>query len=681
MASIPELRDRSDTLFTDLLKTTAKARSGDGEWSWFNAADAVGAAVLSLRLSALAASAETVEEGLAAALDHAEQARDTATAEEVGIGLALFVTHNHEGRRLAKPRTVTAAPELFSPPRARGANPAISIGGPSPGLDYWREDVLANEHHQHWHEVYPFTGLPPRSFDAWLQGHSTADFVEILEALAPDRDWADVVPRLSPQETADLFAQVLDPRIAPRLPRELFRKLFRLNDRQGELFFYMHTQMLARYDAELLSHGLDRVAPFGPDDWAGPIAAGHDPIEIEGFGRREEKESLPPDAQAELKTMWDEIETALEDGRLRALGGGTTPIDRTNLGEAVEAAVPPLRELAEDAYPGVHGIGHVFIAGLGAPRRGVMTSPTTAIRDPVFWQWHKGIDDLNKRWQDGLDPYPFDDQPPVLIRNVLGDGDATTPWASPDIILCWTGDLPDGTDPAALGTQLFGGDRWDEDFAAGQVDGGTLETIDELVTTMSTANFGGAPIRFLTHEAFSYFLRIENTTQENQPITVRIFLAPADEAADRRMWMEMDKFLVDLPPGKQVLYRPDTESSIIKRPAETSPAAVTQGGGDPDERSYCDCGWPYTLLLPRGTPDGMPFRLFVLCTDATIDQVEHPEPCGSMSYCGAVDRYPDTRDMGYPFSRPFAGPEETAIRDKIVELDSAAARSVTIRHA
>ena len=143
----------------------------------------------------------------------------------------------------------------------------------------------------------------------------------------------------------------------------------------------------------------------------------------------------------------------------------------------------------------------------------------------------------------------------------------------------------------------------------------------------------------------------------------------------------MDKFIATVRPGRQVLYRPDTESSIIKRPAETSPGAVLRGGNDPDERSYCDCGWPYTLLLPRGDPDGMPFRLLALYTDASIDLIEPPEPCGSMSYCGAVDRYPDARDMGYPFCRPFAGDEATAIRDGFVALASAAARTVTILHA
>ena len=42
-------------------------------------------------------------------------------------------------------------------------------------------------------------------------------------------------------------------------------------DRQGELFYYMHQQMLARYDAERLAVGLPRVDAFS--DWDSPIQA------------------------------------------------------------------------------------------------------------------------------------------------------------------------------------------------------------------------------------------------------------------------------------------------------------------------------------------------------------------------------------------------------------------------
>jgi hypothetical protein len=689
MATLEELRDRSDALFTELLKAQATAQPAEPglegiapaarTFSWFDREDGVRAATLAFRLSALAASGETVEDGLGAALDLAEAETQHAPAEEVQIGLALFVTHNREGRRLAKPRTVTAAPELFSPP-VEIEGEGFSVGGLSPGLDYWREDVLANEHHQHWHEVYPWPGVPPRSFADWLSSHTTAELVEILVALAPSQPWQTIVPTLSPQQLARLFGQVVNAASGSSLRRDLYVKLFRLNDRQGELFLYMHEQMLARYDAELLSNGNDRVKPFDPNAWTSPIAAGQNPVEITGFGERPPNQTLPASSVAELQSLWDEIDTALHDKKLLGPGGTTVAIDRENLGEAIEATTPQLRSLAEDAYGGIHNDGHVQIANLADPA-GVMISPVAAIRDQVFWQWHKAIDDLSFRWQETQAPYSFDDAPPVKLRDGLASG-AAQPWASPDIILCRTTDLPQGTNPPQLGTQLFGGDNWSTDFTAAQASAGgtTLQTIGELTTKMATGTFGGRPITFLTHEPFSYFLRIENPDGAARNVTVRIFLAPADLAEDRRMWMEMDKFLVELPAEQRVVvYQPDTESSIVRRPVDLSPPEATPGGTDPDENSYCDCGWPYTLLLPRGTEAGMTFRLMAICTDATIDRVGHAEHCGSMSYCGAVDRYPDTRDMGYPFSRPF-GAGANVIRDKILALDCAAARTITIKH-
>jgi hypothetical protein len=695
MPTIEELRNRSDQLFTQLLRAqtverprrtrrgvTAMAAPASA-FSWFKREDAIASTALAFRLAARAASQPEVTAGLSSALDHVEEEMGRVHPEQVRQGFALFVTHNHDGRRLAKPRTVAAAPELFSPPPAGGGRArSVSIGGRSPRLDYWREDPLANEHHQHWHEVYPYAGLPPRRFEDWLAERSADELVAILDAIQPDPTWPQFVASATPAQLAGIFQQIVDEQLAGGLPPDLYRKLFRLNDRQGELFFYMHQQMLARYDAELVSNGLSRVEPFGPTAWEQPIEAGHNPIEVQGYGRREPKQTLPAEATSELGALWHEIEAALADKKLSADAGGKVEIDRVNLGEAVEATVAQLRALDPDAYAGLHNLGHGFIAALSIDRPGVMASTVTAIRDQVFWQWHKFIDDINAAWQETLDPYDFADGPPVLVRNDLAGGDQ--PWASPDIILCRTIDLPAGTDLQQLGKQLFGGTQWSHDFTAADAsaNGTNLRTVTELVTVMEPVNFGGHPSVHLTHEPFSYFLRLENTSSETVSVTVRTFLAPAALAADRRAWMEMDKFLLQLPANEQVVaYRPDTESSIVKRPSETSPAAVTAGGGDPDEQSYCDCGWPYALLLPRGTEEGMAFRLAVVCTDAQIDQVMKAEHCGSMSYCGAVDRYPDTRDMGYPFCRPLAVAAATAIEQTIVRLPQAAGRTVTIRHA
>jgi hypothetical protein len=45
------------------------------------------------------------------------------------------------------------------------------------------------------------------------------------------------------------------------LSARAYGTLFGLNDRQGELFFCMHQQMLARYDTERLALDLAAVVP------------------------------------------------------------------------------------------------------------------------------------------------------------------------------------------------------------------------------------------------------------------------------------------------------------------------------------------------------------------------------------------------------------------------------------
>ena len=158
-------------------------------------------------------------------------------------------------------------------------------------------------------------------------------------------------------------------------------------------------------------------------------------------------------------------------------------------------------------------------------------------------------------------------------------------------------------------------------------------------------------------------------------MTVRIFLAPAEAAEDRRAWIEMDKFEHVLAPGANEIERPGRLASPVRKPAERPPVLV-QGPAQTPHEQYCRCGWPYHLLIPRGTPAGMPFRVLVMLTDWELDKVSGDDDCGSMSFCGARDRYPDTREMGYPFSRPLPG----GVAATLEALPTVCARDLTIRH-
>lgn len=705
MATLTDVRDRGQELFAELMTEQEPGGAplpipdGVKRFSWFDGRQAVDASLLALRLSAAAATRSGETAGLSAALAVVEEERQDADPEFVRQAFALFVTHNDRGRRLIKPRVVQTAPGLFTAPTARRIGRRLSIGGLSPDLDYWREDMLANEHHQHWHEVYPWTGRPPESFAEWVQTLSNAEKVQLLDLISPGENWAARVPTATPAQLAGFFVSGLNSggRVLlinavfaepPQFPRALYRKMFRLNDRHGELFLYMHRQMLARYDAELLSHGKPRVKPFVEALWDNPIPEGYDPEGLQNqqgapFTVRQQNRTLTSQWRNRLSFFAQAIDDALSAGVIPGPDPSVPdrPITVSLLGEYIEE--------------GLHNNGHGALGSLSDPvasgpfqgrRNGVMNNPLAAIRDQVFWRWHKLVDDLAEKWQSTQDPEDFSDGPAVSIRDGLAAG--APPWTSCDIILVRTSDLPANQSAAQrqqLGERLFGDAKWDTDFSAGPAQSGnvSLTTTSELVTVISTANVVGRPnpVKFLDHEPFVYFIRVENTKNQSVAVTARIFLVPTQFESDRTAWIEMDKFTTTLAANqKAVLYRPDTESAVIKREAETSPTAIASRPGG--RTSYCDCGWPYTLLLPRGTAaPGMPCRLLVMFTDAAVDNVGQPGECGSMSFCGARDRYPDNREMGYPFARPFTGPATTAIKGTLLGLPTVAGRSVNIRHA
>jgi hypothetical protein len=180
----------------------------------------------------------------------------------------------------------------------------------------------------------------------------------------------------------------------------------------------------------------------------------------------------------------------------------------------------------------------------------------------------------------------------------------------------------------------------------------------------------------LAHEPFTLVLRVESSSDAPKPVTVRVFLAHGDHVTERRMWIELDKFERELAPGVNVLAQPDARSSVIKRKGVRAPGAQDAGASSTDP--WCDCGWPYTLLLPGGasTAEGTRFALAVVLTDFERDhEPASRRTCASMSFCGARQDYPDRRRMGYPFDRPFAEP----IPQALAAHPSAALREIAIR--
>ena len=477
-----------------------------------------------------------------------------------------------------------------------------AVGGEGQ-LDWFREDPLANQHHEHWHVVYPVGGVPDG------RGGATG------------------------------------------------------KDRQGELFFYMHQQMLARYDAERIAAGLGPVKPFATYTTA--IAEGYDSGLPDFRARSANRKLATVDLGGGAYSVQDHTRAARPDQRVVDSGASrtgprSTPT-RWGRGRAERAArrADRVRQL-----PRLRARPDRPRGGPARPSRpGVMWTTATAIMDPAFYRWHRHIDDQLARWQEKQPPHDFSDAPPAAAKPPLLVFSDTVPQAS--------------RSGAALQTwakRTFGGTKWGTRSTARR------SSTPELETGTRTRSTPAGPLEYLDHRDFLYVLRLENTRAQPTDVTVRVFLAPASAADNRRTWIEMDKFHQRLAAReKAVVARPGALSSVVQKPAVRPPRPRRDPSNDPKAaENYCNCGWPFHLLVPRGTPEGMPFRLFVMLTDWNADRVSEDAHCGSMSFCGVRDcAYPDRRAMGYPFDRPL--PRGTTLDAVVAGQPNMSLRDVSIR--
>jgi hypothetical protein len=551
------------------------------------------------------------EEGLEAALQEVEEAFAREDADLVRHAFLMFITHHKLGSRLPLPGLEERHSRLFLPRPSRRPALAAEDEDPERVLDWYREDALANQHHEHWHVVYPTEGVPDG------QGGS------------------------------------------------------KVQDRQGELFFYMHRQMLARYDAERLAVGLPPTLPL--TDYRAPIAEGYDPPG-DVFTPRQPNATLSQVTMGDGRVYTVAEHEALRDSITSMVGNGAfgngDVITADRLGSAVEPSLDS--PLADGAN--LHGLGHVLIADIhdpdGTAGDGAMVDVRSAIMDPVFYRWHRHVDDLLTAWQDRQPPGDFGDGPSVAFpSHATGK--------SGDVLLVFrdaiAGADKDDFDPQIWGEQTFGGSQWERDF------GGSELTTDTLETQMKSRASGALTLRYLDHRDFLYFFRVENAKPEPSTVTMRVFLAPTERADDRLAWIELDKFQATVPGDtRTVIARAATRSSVVQKPAVRPPQPRRSAGIDA-AANYCTCGWPLHLLLPRGTPEGLSFRLLVMLTDWATDEVPHDMECGAMSFCGARDaRYPDRRPMGYPFDRPFQSGR--SLGEVLGSLSNVATRDISITY-
>ncbi|XP_069169114.1 LOW QUALITY PROTEIN: phenoloxidase 2 [Procambarus clarkii] len=471
-----------------------------------------------------------------------------------------------------------------------GADFANTTLKPEHRVSYWREDYGINSHHWHWHLVYPIDMNVNR-------------------------------------------------------------------DRKGELFYYMHQQMIARYDMERLSVNLKRVEKL--ENWREPIPDGYfSKLTVNNSGRpwgtrqdntllkdlRRNEFGLDVTDISDMELWRSRLMDAIHQGYMLNRNGERIPLsDNVTTGkrgiDILADAFEADGQLSPNFlfYGDLHNIGHLMLAfchdsdNAHREEMGVVGDNTTAMRDPVFYRWHKFVDDVFQEYKLTQPPYTMEDL------------------TLPGVVLDKVGVVRDNQ----LNTLTTG---WNvREFEASR-------GLDFNSTNPVAAHHPSRPCS----------LRLSSPDnkqhRKSKSVTVRIFMAPKHNERglemgfmeQRLLWAEMDKFTEILKPGKNQIVRPSSESSITTSSEFTfrSLEAVNPampGAPQNTEANFCGCGWPDHLLLPRSKPEGMTYQLFFMLTDLDKDKVDQPavRRCAdAVSFCGILDaKFPDKRPMGFPFDR------------------------------
>lgn len=451
-------------------------------------------------------------------------------------------------------------------------------------MNYFREDIAINQHHYHWHIIYPFTG-----------------------------------------------------------PDNVVKK-----DRRGELFYFMHNQTLRRMDIDRFCLGMAAVVPLQirPGLTAGegyfpkmdtthgsryiagrPDNAMLNEIQLEG-------DNIAPDT---IRLWLDRIVNSITSGFILLPNDTQMPLTAEtgmdHIGNLIEGSKLSLNP---GYYGNAHNKGHVLIARCHDPTAcnneepGVMNDVTTAMRDQIFYRWHKMIDDICREFKLTL---PFYTQEELSCN------------ASIDSVQLYKNNKPTNR----------------------------LETFwewDDVNCSRGLDFKSSAPIyirfKHLNHEEWETRITVTNKSPTDLQVYVRIWYVPVNDftrkdiklSRQRLLALEMDKYMVTLKPGTQTLTRKSEDNSVTIPFVRSFPSAFGDGPRPTanDDTAFCFCGWPQHMYLPIGTMDGTPFDVFVMLTPFDKDRAEPGEPGvdGSL-YCGLRNKkYPDKRAMGFPFDRQFS---------------------------
>jgi len=379
--------------------------------------------------------------------------------------------------------------------------------------------------------------------------------------------------------------------------------------RWGEYFYFMHGQMLMRYEAERLSLGLRPTRYYTWDQWDRMVLDTYNPRLGPRWGIR-----TPGTIDARrMHRMRGRMEMmANSDNSARYIRGEDRGID--SFGGFFER--------------GLHNTGHVQISQLTRGRgRGVMASSTGAMRDPIFYRWHGYVHSVFQQYKNSIGPYTDTDLSFDGVRVVSSHvqpqwGDTDTFYTYRERTSVWL----DSQDSISPGTRM------------------------------------NVEYMRMNHRPFRWNIVIESDLAEPTPAIVRVFMLPNMRGVGNRATIHMDHFYVELSPGINRVSREELDAPHLSKSRwslNQLQDSLMTGQITRADFTWGGCGWPRHLNIPRGTEQGMSWTLVVMVSRVL------PQDRGRLrnwtrnnhlawSYCGVTSgMVPDSRPMGFPVDRDF----------------------------
>ncbi|XP_077293805.1 hexamerin 70b-like [Arctopsyche grandis] len=413
-------------------------------------------------------------------------------------------------------------------------------------------------------------------------------------------------------------------------------------DRRGELYYYLHQQLLARYYLERLSNGMGEIPNFS---WRWPVETGYQPSMryfngLEFPVRPNHFDLRRGEFLGNLMQVEDyerRIRDAIDQGYVVLKNGSHVSLHEP---ESIEHLANIIEGNPESAnmrlYKYSNIIAKILLGNSVHPVLDHFVAPSaleqyqTCLRDPMFYQLYKRYVGFFNQYKKLLTPYTKEELncPGVKIENV---------------------------EIEKLVTYF---DHFNSEITnAGWLNKEEAKNQEDHMKIMVRQTR-------LNHQPFT--VTINTVSEKVTKVVVRMYLGPKYDGKgnlinlnrNRLNYFELDQFLYNLKSGKNIIRRNSrnfrwntndaTPSSMIYKNITDALEGNHEFVITESEPLY---GFPDRFVLPKGRKGGMPYNLYIIVSPYVCSSPCPPEGQGLSDKVGTGSRLLDSLPMGYPWDR------------------------------